>query len=134
MKGICEFVLKRLHFSDFAFPNDKHSPAKLHEFIPHTLVASPIPANLADPVFTVGLWRPRATSAFVAMPKTAVNEDSRAPARKNDIRLSRQSAPAKAKAQPSAMKQVSDFQLRTSVRPFHSAHDSAAFGGWLVGT
>jgi hypothetical protein len=109
VKGICEFALKRLHFSDFAFPNDKHSPAKLHEFIPHTLVASHIPANLADPVVTVGLRCSRATSAAVAMPKTAVNEDGRTPARQNDIRLSGQPAPAKAKAQSSAMKDASDF-------------------------
>jgi hypothetical protein len=43
------------------------------------------------------------------MPKTTVHKDGRTPARQNNIRLSRQSAPTKAKAQSFAMKHASDF-------------------------
>ncbi len=108
VKGIGEFVLNSRNFSDFTFPNDEHSPAKLHELISHTLVAGHIFADLVYPVVSVGLRRSRATSAIVAMPKTTVNKDSGTPAGKNNIRLSRQPASAKAKAQSSAMKHASD--------------------------
>src|SRR6476659_4399595 len=110
LEGLSGLVRKRLRSPDFTFPDDKHAPAKFRQLVSHTLVAGHVLAEFADPVVTIGLWRPRAASAIVAMPKTTVNKDDRTPARQNNIRLSRQPASAKPKAQSPAMKHFSDFQ------------------------
>ena len=85
-------------------------------------VARDVRGELRLPEIRVGARCRGATTSFVSMPETPVNEDNRTPARKNDIGPTRQSPAADPEPVTQSMRHLANGDLRRRVRLPHHAH------------
>lgn len=98
MDAFLNFLMSRFHrpskkplnFREairLAFPDDYTIPTALLKGINVSLVSFPVLSQFGPPVFRVRFWLVT-FAAGVAVPKTAMHENSSLPSRKDDVRLS----------------------------------------------
>jgi hypothetical protein len=80
--------------------------------MPGTRVPSAVALDFFDPIIRIGLWHAGATSAVVAVPETAMNEDHPATARENQIRFAGKVFPMQAIAVAPSVEEAPNGELR----------------------
>ncbi len=109
-----------------AFPQNKRPPSRRVELGHGIRVALPIAGHLADPVFPVRFWNPRASPAIVTVPEAAVDEDSLFSPDIGNIGIARYVLAVKPIAGPDRVGDFSHQQFRFGIARAHRPHDCRA--------
>lgn len=108
---------------EHAFPDNSYPPSTIEQRINVPSVSGNVFVKLLAPEIHVGSGR-RGRLATVAVPETAMDEQSRLEPGEDDIRRSRQPLVVKPISQPDFVQRPSKLHLRTGVLLTDPGHDS----------
>ena len=112
--------------------DDERAPAHRCVGGERLLVARPVAGDLGAPIVGVGLRRPRAARAIMAVPEAAVHENRELAGDVDDVGLTRQIAAMKPVARRDLAQKRADRKLRARVARFDRAHDRRAVVGHSI--
>ena len=112
-----------------ALPQHEDAIAQLTETSRRYRITLDVPTNLVRPKGCSCRWKAGSGTAFVPVPKAAVNRDYRAVLFQNYIRRAGQRTLMNSKSVAQSMKQASDFDFRLGVFAWYASHLSAALIG-----
>lgn len=111
---------------DGAFPHDANTPAFLREGINGLAIAFLVATELLVPELCTRLGQAEKGTAFVAVPKAAVDEDGCPPLGKHEVRFPRQCLRMEAKTKTRAPEQPPNHEFRLRIAASNSRHQSGA--------